>query len=222
MTHLADRLSQVQHRIRAASGECGRSAPLLLAVSKTRSAEDIRSAYELGIRCFGENYLQEALTKQQALADLAIEWHFIGPIQSNKARQIAENFDWVHSVDRLKVAEKLSQCCPKNKTLEICIQVNVDNSPTKAGVLAQELLSLIGHCESLPQLKVRGLMAIPDPAYADQSFHRLAELLQSARKEFAQMQLDTLSMGMSSDLELAIAAGSTIVRIGTDLFGPRA
>jgi len=221
MTQLADNLSQVDARITAACERFQQNRPLLLAVSKTRSAEHIRQVYELGVRHFGENYLQEALSKQQALGDLAIEWHFIGPIQSNKAKSIAENFDWVHSVDRAKVASKLNQHCPEEKTLNICLQVNIDDSATKSGVSPDALTGLLSDCEPLSRLNIRGLMAIPDPGSQRQAFHHLAELLQSARQQFPHLPLDTLSMGMSGDLEAAIAEGSSIVRVGTDIFGPR-
>ncbi|WP_317931422.1 YggS family pyridoxal phosphate-dependent enzyme [Halioxenophilus sp. WMMB6] len=225
MSKLADNLTQVQARITAACQQYHKTAPLLLAVSKTRSAAEIRALYALGIRHFGENYLQEALDKQQELTDLAIVWHFIGPIQSNKTRAIAENFDWIHSVDREKVATRLSVAVPSGKSLNVCVQVNIDHSPTKSGLLPEQLTPFLAECLALPQLSIRGLMAIPDPGEGNaqgQAFQALAKCLQQAQQSFPGAPLDTLSMGMSGDLELAIAAGSTIVRVGTDIFGARA
>jgi pyridoxal phosphate enzyme (YggS family) len=225
MTDLAARIHQVQARINRAASNVGLPAPKLLAVSKTRPAEVIRAAYELGLREFGENYLQEATTKQSQLEDLDIIWHFIGPIQSNKTRAIANQFDWVHSVDRLKIAERLNAQRDASIPLDICLQVNIDQAPAKAGIAPAEVLPLLQACANLPKLRVRGLMAIPDPGSTQQtsaSFRALFELLHWANAELPNSPpLDTLSMGMSGDLELAIAEGSTLVRIGSDLFGPR-
>lgn len=200
----------------------------MLAVSKTRVADELRQAYQLGLRAFGENYLQEALAKQHELHDLAIEWHFIGPVQSNKARAIAEHFAWVHSVDRFKVAQKLSAARAESgegQPLNICLQVNIDRAPSKSGVLPQDLQPLLAQCSELPHLQVRGLMAIPDAmATFEAQYQPLADLaacLHGCQQAFPQLPLDTLSMGMSGDLEAAVAAGSTILRIGTDLFGAR-
>ncbi len=198
----------------------------LLAVSKTRPAEQLRAAFACGQYRFGENYLQEALDKQLQLQDLAIEWHFIGPIQSNKTRALAEHFDWVESVDRLKIARRLSEQRPPNlPPLQICLQVNLDNEANKAGVSLDELSALAAAITPLPNLQLRGLMAIPAKreGFEDQkaSFLRLKQALNELRQQLPQTPLDTLSMGMSADLEAAIAAGSTQVRIGTDLFGPR-
>jgi len=225
MTQLADNLTQVAKRIASASLACQRSEPTLLAVSKARSSAEVRAAYALGVTRFGENYLQEALEKQGQLRDLDIEWHFIGPVQSNKTRAIAENFAWVHSVDRLKIAQKLNDYRDGRSPLNVCIQVNIDRAPTKSGVLPELVLELVTACLTLQNLCVRGLMAIPDPLEnAEQQqlpFENLAKLLHSCRAEFPEAPLDTLSMGMSSDLEAAIAAGSTLVRVGTDIFGAR-
>lgn len=196
----------------------------LLAVSKTKPAADLRAAYMAEQRHFGENYLQEALEKQQQLSDLNIVWHFIGPIQSNKTRSLAEHFDWVHSVDRLKIARRLSEQRPEHlAALNICLQVNLDNEDTKSGVSLEELPALVESVAQLPHLTLRGLMAIPAP-HSDfdqqqQSLTRLHTALQQINA--CGYALDTLSMGMSGDLEAAVAAGSSIVRIGTDIFGAR-
>ena len=224
MSNFAGNLACVTQRIEQACQEHHRPKPLLLAVSKTRSSDELRAAYELGLRAFGENYVQEAAAKQAELQDLAIEWHFIGPIQSNKARAIAEQFDWVHSVDRLKVAQKLSSA-RSGPPLNICLQVNIDAAASKAGVLPDDLSELMAQCQALPNVRIRGLMAIPDAAqgFAAQCrpLAQLAECFAQCQQTFPDLPLDTLSMGMSGDLEAAIAAGSTMVRIGTDLFGPR-
>lgn len=193
----------------------------ILAVSKTRSAKEVREAAALGLRAFGENYLQEARDKMEQLRDLALEWHFIGPIQSNKTRPIAEAFDWVHSVDREKVARRLSEQRPASMSpLQICLQVNVSGEASKAGVSPEALPELARTVAELPHLQLRGLMAIPaateDPGAQRRAFAALRHCLEGLPPG-----LDTLSMGMSGDLEAAIAEGSTLVRIGTDLFGPR-
>jgi len=200
----------------------------LLAVSKTRPAEDLRLAAAAGQHAFGENYLQEALDKMEALADLPqLEWHFIGPIQSNKTRPIAEYFQWVHSVDRLKVARRLNDQRPEDlPPLNICVQVNIDEEASKSGCHPGELDDLAAAISDLPRLSLRGLMAIPDPDQSEDalraSFHRLARALENLQKNpQVTGPLDTLSMGMSGDLELAIAEGATLVRVGTALFGPR-
>ncbi len=193
----------------------------LLAVSKTQPAAAIREAFAAGLRDFGENYLQEALDKQVELDDLPLIWHFIGPIQSNKTKAIAEHFDWVHSVDRLKIAQRLSDQRPATlPPLNICLQVNVSGEASKSGCTPQELGPLAEAVAAMPQLRLRGLMCIPapteDPAEQRAAFARLRLL----RDELA-LDLDTLSMGMSQDLEAAIAEGATWVRIGTALFGAR-
>ncbi|MCP1641658.1 pyridoxal phosphate enzyme (YggS family) [Pseudomonas citronellolis] len=190
-------------------------------MSKTKPAADIREAHAAGLDDFGENYLQEALGKQVELADLALTWHFIGPIQSNKTRPIAEHFHWVHSVDRLKVAERLSAQRPADlPPLNVCLQVNVSGEDSKSGCAPEELPALARAVAALPNLKLRGLMAIPEPtediAAQRAAFARLRELLTALN-----LGLDTLSMGMSHDLEAAIAEGATWVRIGTALFGAR-
>lgn len=196
----------------------------LLAVSKTKPAADLRAAYMAEQRHFGENYLQEALEKQQQLGDLNIVWHFIGPIQSNKTRQLAEHFDWVHSVDRLKIARRLSAQRPEHLApLNICLQVNLDSEDTKSGVSLEELPALVESIAKLPHLKLRGLMAIPAPRSDFEQQQQSLLRLQAAQQQInnSGYSLDTLSMGMSGDLEAAIAAGSSIVRVGTDIFGAR-
>jgi len=226
MPKIHDRLIEVQNRIAKALAAVGRDSQdaKLLAVSKTKPAQDLREAYVAGQRKFGENYLQEALDKQQQLQDLDIEWHFIGPIQSNKTRAIAENFDWVHSVDRLKVAQRLNDQRPAHlPPVNICLQINIDAEPSKSGISLAELPELLESLQALPHISVRGLMAIPAPR-ADtmaqqQALAPLASALQKLQRHYP--SLDTLSMGMSNDLEAAIAAGSTMVRIGTDIFGAR-
>jgi len=196
----------------------------LIAVSKTRPAADLRSAYAAGQREFGENYLQEAAAKMPTLTDLNIIWHFIGPNQTNKSRSIAEHFDWVHSVDRLKVAKRLSEQRPADREpLDICIQVNVSGESTKSGVALPELPALAAAIADLPRLRLRGLMAIPQP-YEDPEQQRIPFLtLRSALEQLQQqgMDLDTLSMGMTDDLEAAILEGATMVRVGTAIFGSR-
>ena len=223
MSTIAENIAKVRERIREAEQACGRpsGSVALLAVSKTKPAADIREAHAAGLDDFGENYLQEALGKQVELADLALTWHFIGPIQSNKTRPIAEHFHWVHSVDRLKVAERLSAQRPAQlPPLNVCLQVNVSGEASKSGCAPEELPALARAVAALPNLKLRGLMAIPEPtedvAAQRAAFARLRELLTALN-----LGLDTLSMGMSHDLEAAIAEGATWVRIGTALFGAR-
>jgi len=220
------RLRAVRERIARATAEASRDAAdiRLLAVSKTFAAAAVRELAGCGQREFGENYLQEALEKQAQLSDLPLVWHFIGPIQSNKTRAIAENFSWVHSVDRLKIAERLSaQRPPALPPLQLCIEVNVSGEASKGGVTAAELPALADAVAALPNLQLRGLMAIPAPA-ADMTTQRTA--FRPVRAAFGALiarghNLDTLSMGMSADLEAAILEGATIVRIGTALFGER-
>ncbi|MGM0571703.1 YggS family pyridoxal phosphate-dependent enzyme [Marinobacter sp.] len=230
MSSIADNIRSVTRRIQKATEAAGRAAGSvrLLAVSKTRPAEDLRLAAAAGQQAFGENYLQEALDKIEALHDLPeLEWHFIGPIQSNKTRAIAENFQWVHSVDRLKIARRLSEQRPGDKPpLNICLQVNIDQEESKSGCHPDDLAGLAVAMSGLPNLNLRGLMAIPDPDQPQdslrESFQRLAKALDSLRgNPDVGGSLDTLSMGMSGDLELAIAEGATLVRVGTALFGPR-
>ncbi len=226
MTPIADRLQEVLARIRAAERRFGRpeGSVGLVAVSKTRPVADLRAALATGQRRFGESYLQEALAKQEELAGEPIEWHFIGPVQSNKTRGIAEHFQWAHSVDRLKVAERLSdQRPPELPPLQVCLQVNVSGEDTKSGATPEELPALAAAVARLPHLRLRGLMAIPAPAddEADQRapFRALRELLEALNRDG--LGLDTLSMGMSDDFEAAIAEGATLVRVGSDIFGAR-
>ncbi|WP_448094207.1 YggS family pyridoxal phosphate-dependent enzyme [Pseudomonas lini] len=223
MSTIADNILQVSSRIQAAAKAARRDEHTiqLLAVSKTKPAEALREAYAAGLRDFGENYLQEALSKQLELANLPLIWHFIGPIQSNKTRAIAEHFDWVHSVDRLKIAQRLSEQRPADlPPLNICIQVNVSGEASKSGCTPADLPALANAIGALPRLKLRGLMAIPEPtedrAAQDAAFAAVQSLQASLN-----LPLDTLSMGMSHDLESAIAMGATWVRIGTALFGAR-
>lgn len=196
----------------------------MLAVSKGQSIEKIREAYDAGQQLFGENYLQEALIKMTALSDVHIEWHFIGPIQSNKTRKIAEHFSWVHSVDNLKTAQRLNDQRPAHlPPLNICLEVNISHEISKSGIAPPQTKSLATTCLSLPRLRLRGLMAIPAPQIDFQqqraAFHLLAELFHALRGDG--IPLDTLSMGMSDDFEAAIAEGSTIIRLGTAVFGRR-
>ena len=223
MSTIADNIGLVSQRIRAAAQAVQRdeSSVHLLAVSKTKPAQAVREAYAAGMHDFGENYLQEALGKQAELTDLPLSWHFIGPIQSNKTRAIAENFAWVHSVDRLKIAQRLSEQRPADlPALNICIQVNVSGEASKSGCTPADLPALAEAISALPRLKLRGLMAIPEPtedrAAQDAAFAAVRDLQASLN-----LGLDTLSMGMSHDLESAIAQGATWVRIGTALFGAR-
>lgn len=223
MSTIADNLSTLADRIRSAAQAAGRDPGQvrLLAVSKTKPAAAIREVYAAGVRDVGENYLQEALAKQLELTDLPLTWHFIGPIQSNKTRAIAEHFDWVHSVDRLKIAQRLSEQRPAGlPALNVCVQVNVSAEASKSGCNPDELPALAQAIAALPHLKLRGLMAIPeptdDPAAQAAAFARVRQLQDSLN-----LGLDTLSMGMSHDLEAAIAQGATWVRIGTALFGAR-
>lgn len=223
MSTLADNLSAISARITSAAQAAGRdpASVQLLAVSKTKPASAIREIHAAGVRDVGENYLQEALTKQQALSDLPLIWHFIGPIQSNKTKAIAEHFDWVHSVDRLKIAQRLSEQRPAGLApLNICLQVNVSGEDSKSGCAPAELPALAKAVAALPNLQLRGLMAIPEPtddrAAQEAAFATLRQLQESLG-----LGLDSLSMGMSHDLEAAIAQGATWVRIGTALFGAR-
>jgi len=220
------RLHAVLERIARAASEAGRAASdiRLLAVSKTFGAPAVRDLAACGQREFGESYVQEALEKQAQLSDLPLEWHFIGPIQSNKTRAIAENFSWVHSLDRLKIAERLSAQRPGSMTpLQVCIEVNISGEASKGGVSMIELLALADAVARLPGLKLRGLMAIPaptpDPFEQRAAFRQVGEAFAALIKRG--YALDTLSMGMSGDLEAAILEGATIVRVGTAIFGER-
>jgi len=196
----------------------------VLAVSKRHPAARIRELYQLGQRAFGENYVQEALAKQDQLSELDIEWHFIGPLQSNKTREVAAHFDWVQSADRKKILKRLSEQRPATlPALNVCIQVNIDQEPQKAGVMPEQLEEMVRYSMGLKSLRLRGLMAIPQQATAghtaSDSFRRMRELFD--RLIASGLELDTLSMGMSADFEAAIMEGSTLVRIGTDLLGAR-
>lgn len=221
----AQRVDAVRQAIAQACGAGGRATNevTLIAVSKTRSADEIRNLAGFGLQHFAENYLQEARSKQQALADVPLVWHFIGPIQSNKTRDLAAHFDWVHSVDRLKVARRLAEQRPAQlPPLNVCLQVNIDDEASKSGASLAEIPALATAVAALPRLRLRGLMAIPDPQQADRgaaAFQRLAMTLQQLAPTIP--GLDTLSMGMSDDFDLAIAAGATHIRVGTALFGPR-
>ena len=230
MGSIASNLQQVKGRIAAACGSARRGANsvTLLAVSKTFGAEAVREAAAAGQRAFGENYVQEALAKIEALADLRpqMQWHLIGPLQSNKTRSVAEAFDWVHTVDRLKIAQRLAGQRPAAlPPLNICLQVNISAEASKSGLLPAEVAAVARAVQALPRDRIvlRGLMAIPEPAgdfAAQRAPHRaLRELL--AALNAAGLGLDTLSMGMSADLEAAVAEGATIVRVGSALFGSR-
>ncbi|HIZ50905.1 MAG TPA: YggS family pyridoxal phosphate-dependent enzyme [Candidatus Pseudomonas excrementavium] len=223
MSTIAENIANVRERISRAAHTIERDPQsiTLMAVSKTRPASAIRDAWAAGLTHIGENYLQEALDKIDQLQDLPLVWHFIGPIQSNKTRAIAEHFDWVHSVDRLKIAQRLSEQRPAQlPPLNICLQVNISGEASKSGVTLAELPQLADAVAALPNLQLRGLMAIPAPA-ADSAGRRAP--LQALREAMANLDLplDTLSMGMSDDLTEAVQEGATIVRIGSALFGAR-
>ncbi len=228
MTSVIGNLQAVRSRIAAACDSAARpvQAVTLLAVSKTFPAEAVREAFAGGQRAFGENYVQEALSKIEALGDLRpqLEWHLIGPLQSNKTRVVAEVFDWVHSVDRLKIAQRLSeQRPPQLPPLQLCLQVNISGEPSKSGLDPAELPAVAAAVAALPRVRLRGLMAIPEPETdpaAQRAPHRaLRALLERLNADG--LALDTLSMGMSADLEAAIAEGATMVRVGTAIFGRR-
>ena len=216
----------MRKRIELAVLAAGRPADAvsLLAVSKTMPAQAVRDAFAAGQLAFGENYIQEGVDKIASLADLPLVWHCIGPIQSNKTKLVAENFAWVHSIDRLKIAERLSAQRPAHlPALQICLQVNVDGGSNKSGVTPTDLLALAQSVAQLPNLQLRGIMTIPEPAEneaAARSVHRQAKALFDSLNA-AGLKLDTLSMGMTGDLEAAIAEGSTCVRVGTAIFGHR-
>ena len=227
MPKIDDQLQNVTARLRSAALEAGRDPAqvALVAASKAQPPQTILAAYRAGQRRFGENYVQEALDKQAALSHLSdIEWHFIGPIQSNKTRVIAEHFAWVHSIDRIKTARRLSRQRPGHMpALQVCLQVNLDGEAGKAGVAPEQLGELARTVHGLPGLHLRGLMALPKPrsrsAEQRQVFARLRTLLETLNQEG--LTLDSLSMGMSGDLEAAVAEGATLVRIGSAIFGPR-
>ena len=226
MTMIAENLHDVQTRIAQACVQAKRAstAVRLLAVSKTFGADAVEQAYAAGQTAFGENYIQEAVDKIQALRHLPLEWHCIGPIQSNKTRLVAEHFDWVHTIDRLKIAQRLSEQRPAHLApLQVCIQVNVDGGASKSGVPTSEALDLARAVAALPRLQLRGLMCIPEPApdfvAACAVFARATALFDTVK--VTGMPVDTLSMGMSGDLEAAITSGSTMVRVGSAIFGDR-
>lgn len=224
MDTIAERFQSVRTQIRHAASIAGRArdSVQLLAVSKTKPAEDIAALYRLGQRHFAENYLQEALSKQAQLGAFDISWHFIGPIQSNKTKAIASHFDWVHSVDRLKIAERLSEQRPQYlPPLNICLQVNISEESSKSGVSLSELPVLLEAVSQLPNLRLRGVMAIPEP---ESNYHKQRQpyrQLYQAVQQLNHPELDCLSFGMSGDLKAAIMEGATMVRIGTALFGER-
>ena len=223
MSTIAENIAKVRERIREAAQASQRNpdSVRLLAVSKTHPAQAVREANASGQVDFGENYLQEALAKQLELADLDLAWHFIGPIQSNKTRAIAEHFHWVHSVDRLKIAQRLSEQRPDHlPPLNVCLQVNVSGETSKSGCAPEELPALAQAVTQLPRLRLRGLMTIPEPSDDPQAQREPLARLRQLR-DALNADLDTLSMGMSQDLEAAIAEGATWVRIGTALFGAR-
>ena len=228
MNSVIGNLREVHSRIAAACAAAGRGVDgvTLLCVSKTFGADAVRAAFEAGERAFGENYVQEALDKIAALADLRpqLAWHLIGPLQSNKTRPVAEAFDWVHSVDRLKIAQRLSEQRPAGLApLQVCLQVNISAEASKAGLAPAEVLPLARAVAALPRLRLRGLMAIPEPAAdtaAQRAPHRALRELLAALND-AGLGLDTLSMGMSADLEAAVLEGSTMVRVGSAIFGVR-
>jgi PLP dependent protein len=228
MSSIEGKLQQVRHRIGDACARAGRGVQsvTLLAVSKTQDASAVREAFAAGQHAFGENYVQEALGKIEALADLRarIEWHLIGPLQANKTRDAAAAFDWVHSVERLRIAERLAaQRTESLPPLNVCLQVNVDGETSKSGVAPAQALALARAVAALPRLRLRGLMSIPAPtpdvARQRRGHRALRELFEALRAQG--LALDTLSMGMSADLEAAIAEGSTLVRVGTAVFGER-
>ncbi|WP_295640638.1 YggS family pyridoxal phosphate-dependent enzyme [uncultured Methylibium sp.] len=229
MATIASKIQEVSGRIARACDAAGRpvASVTLLAVSKTQGPDAVRAAVAAGQRAFGENYVQEALDKMAALADLRpqLQWHLVGPLQSNKTRAVAEAFDWVHSVDRLKLAQRLSEQRPAAlPPLQVCLQVNISGEASKSGVAPGEVEALARSMAALPRLKLRGLMAIPEPIDGSEAqrrpHHALRELLECLNSRG--LALDTLSMGMTADLEAAVLEGATIVRIGTAIFGARA
>jgi pyridoxal phosphate enzyme (YggS family) len=227
MSTIETQYQQVINRIHSACDASGRSRSdvRLLAVSKTKPAEMVEACYRLGQRSFGENYLQDGLDKITALSHLSdIEWHFIGPLQSNKTRAVANHFHWLETLDREKIAQRLNEQRPSDlPALNVLIQVNISNEPQKAGIATNDVATFAQQLQSLPKLKVRGLMCIPEDTPNEEDLRHQFERMQQLLRELQQIapEADTLSMGMSGDLELAIACGSTQVRIGTDIFGAR-
>ncbi|MCB1675128.1 MAG: YggS family pyridoxal phosphate-dependent enzyme [Halioglobus sp.] len=223
---LVDNIAQLRERVRRSAQKNQRetSAISVLAVSKTRPAAAIRAAYRCGLHQFGESYVQESLEKMAQLQDLPLVWHFIGPVQSNKTRAIATHFDWIHSVDREKIARRLSEQRPAHlPPLQMCLQVNISGEATKSGVVPKQLPLLVRAVDSLPNLRLRGLMAIPAASGDARQQRRAFAGLREALRDLQALApgLDTLSMGMSGDLEAAIAEGATIIRVGTAIFGRR-
>jgi len=228
MATILDNLQLVTDRINLACSRVGRpvDSVTLLAVSKTFPAVTVREAFHAGLRAFGENYVQEALDKMAELSDLRtrLQWHLIGPLQSNKTRVVAEHFDWVHTIDRLKIAQRLSEQRPAHlPALQVCVQVNTSGEASKSGVAPNEALALAQAVAALPRLQLRGVMALPapsdDPAVQREALQAVRSVYNALRE--AGLPLDTLSMGMSADLEAAIEQGSTLIRVGTALFGKR-
>ena len=226
MQNIENNLALVHQQIEQAATDYDREVSniSLLAVGKKKPSSDLRNAYNCGQRDFGENYLQEAQAKMQELADLDIVWHFIGPVQSNKTRVLAESFDWVHCVDRLKIARRLSDQRPQSMPpLNICIQVNIDLEDSKSGVAPDDIIALAEAIRDLPNIRLRGLMAIPaqrsDFESQREPFAKMKQALQDLQQRG--LDCDTLSMGMSHDMQAAIAEGSTLIRIGTAIFGER-
>lgn len=221
MRSIPDNLQAVKQRIAGAARAAGRdpATVTLLAVSKTHAPALIRQAHDAGQRAFGENYVQEALDKMAQLAGLPLEWHLVGPLQSNKTRAVAERFDWVHTVDREKVARRLAEQRPAALVpLNVLVQVNVSGEASKSGVAPANVAVLVAAIAAMKQIRLRGLMAIPEPGAPQSRYREIGDLIRGLRSEFS---LDTLSLGMSDDMEAAIAEGSTMVRIGTAIFGAR-
>ena len=226
MNNLKENLNNVRARVGSACKKAGRnpSGIVILAVSKRHPVERIGALHDLGQVCFGENYVQEALAKMDQLRENSIEWHFIGPLQSNKTADVARHFQWVQSADRIKILNRLSKQRPASlPDLNICLQVNIDREPQKAGAMPEEVMDLATAAHALPGLRLRGLMTIPMAASVQHDPSGSYRQMQSLYRELIQsgLELDTLSMGMSGDLEAAIMNGSTMVRVGTDLFGQR-
>lgn len=222
------RLHSLNERIEQACSDSGRNrqSVTLIGVSKTKPANAVVEAHDLGLTHFGENYLQEAADKIEALRALNAQWHYIGAIQSNKTKDVAKYFDWVHTVDRIKIGQRLSAQCPEGKVLKVLIQVNIDEDPNKGGCLASQVPAFVEALLQLPNLEVRGLMTIlsqsSDPRASYESVAQLHRDVKTDLSPEQQQQWDTLSMGMTGDMEHAIAAGATHIRIGTALFGGRA
>ena len=222
MSSLKKQIQEINNQLKLASSDPNTNIQLL-AVSKGQDEKKIEEAFEVGQKLFGENYVQEAIEKQKKLLHLDINWHFIGPIQSNKCKLIAENFSWVHSVDRIKVANKLNDSLQEKTSLNVCMQVNISNEDSKSGLKINEIDSLADHINTLDKLTLRGLMAIPTNTSDDEilrnEYKQLKVIYESLRKKYA--SVDTLSMGMSNDYLLAIENGSNLVRIGSKIFGKR-